>query len=134
VVQALAAQRAHEPLRIRIRPAVKLASRSCRTNFTLVPASSRSISRFLACCTTHDWTGFSKISASFHRDSRRDSPISDMTRDTTRKTSFKPTSRRSSHLRTDQDRPGQHRERLTEIDRVPLAYAQVAQIFGTHRL
>src|SRR5690242_13809795 len=36
---------------------VKLASRSCRTNFTLIPASSRSISRFLACCTTHDWTG-----------------------------------------------------------------------------
>src|SRR5690242_5271045 len=38
--------------------AVKLASRSCRTNFTLIPASSRSISRFLACCTTHDWTGW----------------------------------------------------------------------------
>ena len=39
--------------------AVKQASRSCRTNFTLIPASSRSIRRFLACCTTQDWTGFS---------------------------------------------------------------------------
>jgi hypothetical protein len=29
--------------------AVKLASRSCKANFTLIPASSRSISRFLAC-------------------------------------------------------------------------------------
>src|SRR5260370_288805 len=38
---------------------VKLASRSCRTNFTLIPASSRSISRFLACCTTQDWIGCS---------------------------------------------------------------------------
>jgi serine/threonine-protein kinase len=36
-------------------PSVKLASRSCRTNFTLIPASSGSISRFLACCTTQDW-------------------------------------------------------------------------------
>jgi hypothetical protein len=34
---------------------VKLVSRSCRTNFALIPASSRSIRRFLACCTTQDW-------------------------------------------------------------------------------
>ncbi len=39
--------------------AVKLASRSCRTNFAHVPASSRSMSRFRACCTTQDWTGCS---------------------------------------------------------------------------
>jgi hypothetical protein len=32
-----------------------------------------------------------------------------MARDTTRKSSFNPTSRRSSHLRTDQDRPGRCR-------------------------
>jgi hypothetical protein len=38
------------------------------------------------------WRGI-KISASFHHDSRRDSLSSDMTRDTTRKISFKPTSR-----------------------------------------
>src|SRR5256885_438216 len=37
--------------------AVKLASRSCRTNLARVPASSRSMSKFRACCTTHDWTG-----------------------------------------------------------------------------
>ena len=38
---------------------VKLASRSCRTNFARAPASSRSMSRFRACWTTQDWTGCS---------------------------------------------------------------------------
>jgi hypothetical protein len=47
-----------------------------------------------------------KISASFHHDSRCESLISNMARATTRKISFKPTSRRSFHLRTDEDRPG----------------------------
>jgi hypothetical protein len=45
---------------------------------------------------TASWWRSIKISASFHHDSRRDSLSCDMTRDTTRKTSFKPTSRRSS--------------------------------------
>ena len=39
--------------------ALKLASRSCSTNFARMPASSRSIRRFRACCTTQDWTGCS---------------------------------------------------------------------------
>src|SRR5260370_15683972 len=38
---------------------VKLASRSCRTNFARAPASPRSMSRFRACWTTQDWTGCS---------------------------------------------------------------------------
>jgi hypothetical protein len=38
--------------------AVKLAPRSCSTNFTRVPASARSMSRFRACCTTQAWTGY----------------------------------------------------------------------------
>lgn len=37
-----------------------------------------------------------KISASFHHDSRRDKPSNDTARVTIRKTSFRPTSRRSS--------------------------------------
>jgi hypothetical protein len=44
--------------------------------------------------------------ASFHHDSCRDKPSTDTARDTIRKTGFKPTSRRSSHLRPGQDRPG----------------------------
>jgi hypothetical protein len=47
-----------------------------------------------------------RISASFHHASRRDKPSSDTARETIRKISFKPTSRRSSHLRSGQDRPG----------------------------
>jgi hypothetical protein len=39
--------------------AVKLTSRSCRTNFARYPASSMSMSRFRACCTTKDWAGCS---------------------------------------------------------------------------
>ena len=54
---------------------------------------------------TASWWRSIKISASFHHASRRDSLSSDMTRDTTRKISFKPTSRRSSHPRPSQDRP-----------------------------
>jgi len=46
----------------------------------------------------------SRISASFHQSSLRDNPSSDMTLDTIRKISFKPTSRRSSHVRTCQGR------------------------------
>jgi hypothetical protein len=61
-----------------------------------------------------------QISASFHHDSRGDNLISDMTQDTTRKTSFKPTSRRSSHPRADQDGPAKA-ERLSETGRVPLS-------------
>src|SRR5215471_17679045 len=41
-----------------------------------------------------------RISASFHHDSHRDKPRSDITRETTTNISFKPTSRRSSHHRT----------------------------------
>src|SRR5215831_16395985 len=41
-----------------------------------------------------------RVSASFHHDSRRDKPSSDITRETTTNISFKPTSRRSSHHRT----------------------------------
>src|ERR1700759_2933757 len=43
-----------------------------------------------------------QISASFHHASRCVNLRSDLTRETTRKVSFNPTSRRSSHLRTDQ--------------------------------
>src|SRR6266567_2390424 len=50
-----------------------------------------------------------RISASFHHASRRDKPSSDTARETIRKISFKPTSRRSSHLRSGQDRPGAYR-------------------------
>ena len=39
--------------------AVKLASRSWSTNFTRVPASSMSMSRFRACWTARAWTGCS---------------------------------------------------------------------------
>jgi hypothetical protein len=47
--------------------------------------------------------------ASFHHASRRDKPSSDTARETTRKISFKPTSRRSSHLQPGQDGPGAYR-------------------------
>src|SRR5690242_3737526 len=47
-----------------------------------------------------------QISASFHHASRRDKLSSDTARETIRKISFKPTNRRSSHLRPDHDRPG----------------------------
>ena len=40
--------------------------------------------------------------------SRRDKPSTDTARDTIRKISFKPTGRRSSHLRTDPDLPARH--------------------------
>ena len=46
---------------------------------------------------TVSWCRSIKISASFHHDSRRDNPSSDTARETIRKISFKPTSRRSSH-------------------------------------
>ena len=48
-------------------------------------------------------------SASFHHDSRRHKPSSDTTRDTMRKMSFKPTSRRSSHPQQGQHRPAPRR-------------------------
>src|SRR5690242_5241975 len=47
-----------------------------------------------------------RISASFHHASRRDKLSSDTARETIRKISFKPTNRRSSHLRPGHDRPG----------------------------
>ena len=55
---------------------------------------------------TASWWRSMRISASFHHVSRRDKPSSDTARETIRKISFKPTSRRSSHLRSGQDRPG----------------------------
>ena len=70
-----------------------------------------------------------RISASFHHDFRRDSLSSDTARETTRKISFKPTSRRSSHLQSGQDRPA-HAERSSALCRT---FAQVAQVFGTLR-
>ena len=73
-----------------------------------------------------------RISASFHHDSRRDNPSSDTARKTIRKISFKPTSRRSSH-----PRPGRHLPTGARRETKPTAscgaYAQVAQVFGTHR-
>jgi hypothetical protein len=58
---------------------------------------------------TASWWRSMRISASFHHASRRDKPSSDTARETIRKISFKPTSRRSSHLRSGQDRPGARR-------------------------
>ena len=58
---------------------------------------------------TASWWRSMRISASFHHASRRDKPGSDTARETIRKISFKPTSRRSSHLRSGQDRPGAYR-------------------------
>jgi hypothetical protein len=52
-----------------------------------------------------------------------------MAPDTVRKISFKPTSRRSSHVRTGQDRLA-GTGRGTALCR---ASAQVTQVFGTHR-
>ncbi len=54
-----------------------------------------------------------RISASFHHQSRRDNPSSDTTRVTTKKISFNPTSRRSSHARAvpagrNSQRPAEH--------------------------
>ncbi len=63
---------------------------------------------------TANWWRSIKISASFRHDSRRGNLSGDMTPDTTRKTSFKPTSRRSSHLRL--NTTGRtDAERLTEL-------------------
>jgi hypothetical protein len=70
-----------------------------------------------------------RISASFHHASRRDKPSSDTARETIRKISFKPTSRRSSHLRSGQTGPA-HAERSIALCR---AFAQVARVFGTLR-
>ena len=52
---------------------------------------------------TASWWRSMRISASFHHASRRDKPSSDTARETIRKISFKPTNRRSSHLRSGQD-------------------------------
>jgi hypothetical protein len=62
-----------------------------------------------------------RISASFHHASRCDKRSSGTARETIRKISFKPASRRSSHLRSGHDRPA-HTERSTALCR---AYAQV---------
>src|SRR5690349_9249965 len=64
-----------------------------------------------------------QISASFHHASRRDSLSSDMRRETIRKVSFKLTSRRSLHLRTDQDLPSQ-RPNAKPTDRYPQSICQ----------
>ena len=52
-----------------------------------------------------------------------------MALDTVRKISFKPTSRRSSHVRTSQDRLARH----WTLEVLCRASAQVTQVFGTHR-
>jgi hypothetical protein len=77
---------------------------------------------------TASWCRSIKISASFHHDSRRDKPSSDTARETVRKISFKPASRRSSHHPTGiARRPGTERSAALRQ-----AFAQVAQVFGTH--
>ncbi len=78
---------------------------------------------------TASWWRSMRISASFHHASRRDKPSSDTARETIRKISFKPTSRRSSHLRSGQDRPGACRT----LHRALPVFAQVAQVVGTLR-
>ena len=98
----------------KIVPGVTSSRIPARLTAGTVPASSASharsvhISRARAFgrsgSVTASWWRSIKISVSFH-DSRRDSLSSEMTRDTTRKISFKPASRRSSHLRPSQDRP-----------------------------
>jgi hypothetical protein len=57
-------------------------------------------------------------SSSFHHASRRDRPSTDRARVTTRKISFKPTSRRSSHASSNQDLPARNRSR-DRVDGVP---------------
>jgi hypothetical protein len=59
---------------------------------------------------------------------RRDKPSSDTARVTTKKISFKPTSRRSSHAPAGQDRPSGQRTADSG------ASGQVAQVFGTYRV
>ena len=78
-----------------------------------------------------------QISASFHHHSRRDNPSSDTTRATTKKISFNPTSRRSSHAHAvpaglNSQRPAEHLARwhrfsaLTGRRRVRAYAAEVA--------
>jgi hypothetical protein len=67
---------------------------------------------------TASWWRRFKISASFHHDSRRDSLSSDVTRDMTRKISFKPTSRRSATSGRAKTGPADA-ERLTEPPAFP---------------
>src|SRR5215470_4022460 len=74
-----------------------------------------------------------RISASFHHASRRDRPSTDTARVTTRKISFKPTSRRSSHLRTDQHLPTPHDRTRGRAAAICTTSTQVTQVFGTHR-
>jgi hypothetical protein len=62
----------------------------------------------------------------FSHDSRRDNLSNDMALDTVRKISFKPTSRRSSHVQTGQDRLPRT-GRGTVLRR---ASAQVTRLFG----
>ena len=73
-----------------------------------------------------------RISPSFHHDSRRGNLSSDTARETIRKISFKPTSRRSSQPRQAGTCPPGTR-RATKPTASCGAYAQVAQVFGTHR-
>ena len=68
---------------------------------------------------------------SFHHASRRDSPSTDTARVTTRKISFKPTNRRSSHASPNQTCPP-GTVRVTDPTASRKASAQVAQVFGTH--
>jgi hypothetical protein len=76
---------------------------------------------------TAGWCRSMRISASFRYASRRDKPSSDTARETIRKISFNPTSRRSSHLRSAQDRPDAYQT----LDRAMQGLCPDAQVFGT---
>jgi hypothetical protein len=65
---------------------------------------------------------------SFHHASRRDRPSTDTARVTTRKISFKPTSRRASHASQNQDLAARHRSR-NRADGVPQSICPVGAGF-----
>ena len=97
-------------------PGVMISCIAARRSIGSVPASRASnarsghVSRARAPgrsrLATASWWRSMRISASLHHASRRDKPSSDTARETIRKISFKPASRRSSHLRSGRDRPG----------------------------
>jgi hypothetical protein len=90
-------------------PGVTISRIAARRSIGSVPASRASnarsghVSRARAPVrsrpATASWWRSMRISASFHHASRRDKPSSGTARETIRKISFRPTSRRSSHLR-----------------------------------
>src|SRR5690242_3380783 len=97
-------------------PGVTISRIAARRSIGSVPASRASKARSghvsraralgLSRPATASWWRSMRISASFHHASRRDKLSSDTARETIRKISFKPTNRRSSHLRPGHDRPG----------------------------